>query len=344
MHRSSVSGFVVAPVAPVAPVVAVVAGLVLCGGCNRRVFEHVEPVCGPTDIKDVALGDQKTDILVVIDNSGSMLEEQAEVARNFLSDDPACPIATSDLAAFARCDDDDAPAVCRFHNPAREQLDEELAACGFLQVLAAFDTDFRVGVITTDVGACDNRFSSLQGGADWGHRPQRGCLQPDTAFGSRKIIARDDVDDADPAVSDIGARFRGTLDNIRTFGTGTERGLDAVDVFFADDTVRDASCAGDRDAFVRDDARLVVVFVSDEEDCSSLDGAPFTCAVDDDSCVDRFAAFGDDACADLTAQNGPPGTICYRELDQLTPVSLYADRFRAIKGVRRLWDDDLVMT
>ena len=125
MHRSSVSGFVVAPVAPV---VAVVAGLVLCGGCNRRVFEHVEPVCGPTDIKDVALGDQKTDILVVIDNSGSMLEEQAEVARNFLSDDPACPIATSDLAAFARCDDDDAPAVCRFHNPTREQLDEELAA------------------------------------------------------------------------------------------------------------------------------------------------------------------------------------------------------------------------
>jgi len=308
--------------------------VVVASGCNRRVFEYVEPACGPTDIKDVALADQKVDILVVVDNSGSMLEEQVEIARNVLNTDGACPIPAEALADFARCDDgDDRPAVCRYHFPSETMLADELKDCGFLQILAAFDTDFRVGVITTDVGRCDNRIPERLGGEARGFRPQRGCLQRDPT-GGRPFIARDDVNDPDPAVRDIGGRFRATLDDIRTWGSPSERGLDAVDLFFADDTDRDARCATDRDDFVRPDARLVLMFLTDEEDCSRIDdGGPFSCLASDTSCTPRFAEFGNDTCgADAQSHVRGAGSACYDDVDSLTPVSIYAERFRRLKA------------
>jgi hypothetical protein len=303
-------------------------------GCNRRVFEYVEPACGPTDIKDVVLADQKVDILVVVDNSGSMLEEQTEIARNFLNRDGTCPIPAAALADFARCDDaDDRPVLCRYHNPSDELLAGELKDCGFLQILAAFDADFRVGVITTDVGRCDNRIPDRLGGEDRGFRPQRGCLQRDQP-GGRSFIARDDVNDADPAVRDIAGRFSATLDDIRTWGSPSERGLDAVDLFFADDTDRDERCATDRDDFVRPDARLVLLFLSDEEDCSRVDGdGPFSCRDTDTSCTPRFAEFANDVCgADQQSHVRGAGSACYDDIDRLTPVSVYAERFRRLKA------------
>ncbi len=164
--------------APVTGALLTCAFVLSLGACNRRVFEYVEPVCGPTDVKDVALADQKVDILVVVDNSGSMLEEQTEVAKNFLNRDGGCPISAEALGDFRRCDDEvGRPEVCRFHNPSTEQLAGELKDCGFLQVLAAYDSDFRVGVITTDVGRCDNRIPGSLGGEARGFRPQRGCLR-----------------------------------------------------------------------------------------------------------------------------------------------------------------------
>jgi hypothetical protein len=320
--------------APVAGALLACALVSSLAACNRRVFEYVEPACGPTDVKDVALADQKVDIMVVVDNSGSMLEEQTEVAKNFLNRDGTCPIPAEALGDFRRCDDEtDRPAVCRFHNPSTDQLTGELKDCGFLQILAAYDSDFRVGVITTDVGRCDNRIPGSLGGEARGFRPQRGCLQPD-APGGRRFISRDDVDSADPAVTDIGGRFSATLDEIRTYGAPSERGLDAVDLFFADDTDRDASCASDRDDFVRPDARLVIIFLTDEEDCSRVDTAgPFACGASDTSCTPRFAEFGNDVCgADIQPHVRGSGGACYAGIDTLTPVSVYADRFRRLKA------------
>lgn len=313
-------------------VVGAVSVCVVVAGCNRRVFEYVEPTCGPTDIKDVELKDTKVDVMLVVDNSGSMLEEQAEVARNVLNTDGSCPIAADALGDFRRCDEAERPEVCQFHNPSKEQLAGPLRTCGFLQVLAAFDTDFRVGVITTDVGRCDNRIPEVQGGVALGFRPQRGCLQPD-APGGRRFIARDDVDSDDGAVRDIGGRLAGTLDQIRTYGAPSERGLDAVDLFFADDTDREASCVGDRDAFVRPDARLVLIFLSDEEDCSRVDDSgPFSCADSEVGCTPRFAEFGNDICGeDQTPHTRGAGSACYDHVDSLTPVSVYAERFRRLK-------------
>lgn len=315
----------------------VLPALLALSGCNRRVFEYVEPTCGPTGVIDVDVADEGVDILFVVDNSGSMREEQVEVARNMVNGDGSCPIVASDLADFRRCrepvDGVEPPAVCRFFNPSKEQLAGPLQSCGFLQVLAAFGTDFRVGVITTDVGRCDNRIPASLGGDDVGHRPQRGCLQPDGPDG-RRFIARADLDSDDPAVRDIGGRFTRTLDQVGILGVPAERGLDAVDLFFADDTDRDVRCDADRDDFIRTDARLALIFLTDEEDCSRVgDDGPFTCAESETSCTERFAEFGDDICGeDTTPHLRGAGSACYDAASALTPVSVYAERFRALKA------------
>ncbi len=104
--------------------------LAVVSGCNRRVFEYVEPTCGPTGVIDVDVADEGVDILFVVDNSGSMREEQVEVARNMVNGDGSCPIAASDLADFRRCrepvDGVEPPAVCRFFNPSTEVLRDVL--------------------------------------------------------------------------------------------------------------------------------------------------------------------------------------------------------------------------
>ena len=66
--------------------VAVLAG----GGCNRRVFEQVKPTCDQTIANDVDIPAEKAaDILIVVDNSGSMQEEQDRLAAAFINDTAA---------------------------------------------------------------------------------------------------------------------------------------------------------------------------------------------------------------------------------------------------------------
>lgn len=217
--------------------------------CNRRVFEQVTPTCDQTIANDVDIPSEKaSDILIVIDNSGSMQEEQDRLASAFINERvsggvPECPILKDDLADFALCEGEASdPPVCQFSNPTPEQLEGPLRLCGFIQVLAAFENDFRIGVVTTDVGLCDNRLPTSQSNTfcdvagagtpecgtfndiSWGFRPQRGCLQPNGPPGTPfKVIARDDLTDADPAKREIGQRFVNTLKNIRTFGTSVDR-------------------------------------------------------------------------------------------------------------------------
>ena len=138
--------------------------------CNRRVFEQVEPTCDVTIANDVDIPAEKaSDILIVIDNSGSMQEEQSRLAAAFINETAACPINKNELKDFARCKDDPSVPVCRFANPSPEVLEapapDGLRDCGFIQVLSAFENDFRIGVITTDVGLCDNRLPGAQGAA-----------------------------------------------------------------------------------------------------------------------------------------------------------------------------------
>lgn len=298
---------------------AMLASGLLLTGCNRRLFEYVENVCLKTVATDIAVPTEKAaDILIVVDNSGSMAEEQQNLVENFLNQDAAeCPL--QDLANI--------PA--EFKNPIRSLYTNggPLASCGFIQLLAAFENDFRVGVITTDVNVCDNAYPGNQTAQTWGFRPQRGCLQPDSAPGGseRKLIAAADLADDDLGNDDFATRFRDTLANIRTYGSPFERGLDAVDLFFnAPGDQRGPGCEDDRATFRRDDAALVVIFLTDEEDCSHGKGGMLE-AFGNESAGERCGAW------DTSSYwNDVPTTRCYSNPADLSPVAAYADALLAV--------------
>ncbi|MBI1949437.1 MAG: hypothetical protein HYS27_27370 [Deltaproteobacteria bacterium] len=295
---------------------AVVAIGLLASSCNRRVFEKVENTCLKTVATDIPVPTEKAaDILIVVDNSGSMAEEQQNLVENFLNQDAGeCPL--QDLANI--------PA--EYKNPVRSLYTNGgvLSRCGFIQLLSAFENDFRVGVITTDVGICDNRIPDSQGGDAWGFRPQRGCLQPDSAPGGsgRKLISAADLIDGDNGNDDFAQRFRSTLENIQTFGSPFERGLDAVDLFFnAPADSRAPGCEGDLGTFRRDDAALVVIFLTDEEDCSHGQGG-------------MLEVFGNENDGEVCGEF--PGHFlnvqprkCYDNMDELSPVQGYVDSLLA---------------
>ena len=356
--------------------IAVVTSLTLVG-CNRRVFEKVKPTCDVTIASDVDIPDEKAaDILIVVDNSGSMQEEQDRLAAAFINTTASCPIGVDDLKDFARCGEDNPPAVCEFANPTPEVLaapgPNGLANCGFIQVLAAFENDFRIGVITSDVGECDNRVPGSQAnlfcqnnanlpecqagdaGNPWGFRPQRGCLQPNGPPGtSLKVIARQDLLDADPNNDDIGQRFIDTLSNVRTFGSAVERGLDAMEVFLDPNSVRSAGCDDDLNSFIRDDAKLIVIFLTDEEDCSrapdvggcedtscagecdSEDGCEIFGCPEGQTCELGRTEFTGETCGNFIEHFTDPlrgASRCYDLEGRLTPVSHYVSFLKGLKA------------
>ena len=169
-------------------------------GTNRQVDEF-EQTSG-----------QRVDVLFVIDNSGSMGEEQNNLQSNFAS----------------------------FINGARQ-----------------FANDYQIGVVTTDV---DNAERAGQ------------------LIGNPRIIRRGpNVEQQFSANSDVG-----------TGGSGTEKGLEAAEKALRDPLIFDTGvpCQGDGDCvepdrcveggcggynrgFLREDAALELVFVSDEDDSSS---------------------------------------------------------------------------
>lgn len=280
---------------------------VALSSCNKHVFQvHPEECVAEENRAEPIDIEVPADILIVIDNSGSMCEEQANLVANFF--DPACPI--TDL-------DNVDP---RYKNPPPEMVATELASCGFVQLLAAYENDWRLGVITTDVGICDNRFGLAEAGVtcdgqplEWGRRPQRGCLQPDA--NGKKVLQR-----GDPAV---GESFRQILGNIQTFGSAFERGLDAVQVFLSPSSRRAPGCENDLNEFIREDAKLVVIFVTDEDDCSHADGA---------------SGFPDENegehCEGLDMQHAQlfRPADCYEKYDQLAPTTRYSTFLKNYKG------------
>lgn len=292
----------------------------LTTSCNEHVFVIFEPQCTRQIDEELNVPlDKPADILVVVDSSGSMCEEQENLVQNFFVE--GCPI--TDLANVPE----------QFKNPTPEQVEQLAQQCGFIQILAAFDNDFRIGVITTDTGFCDNRFGQAAGGTcgvfsdpDWGRRPQRGCLQAPPGAAS-KVIQKGD--------NDIGERFRATLDNIRTFGSGFERAFDATEIFLDPNSVRAEGCENDLEEFIRDDAKLVVIYLTDEEDCSHGDNA-FGFG-DENDLLDEIPGIGncDEAFEDLPSVDS---LSCYNKPELLVPVDHYVDFLKSYKGEGREQD------
>jgi len=277
--------------------------------CSTVVIEETTPM----EISNAA------DILIVVDNSGSMCEEQTNLGLNFY--DPSCPL--TDLKNIPE----------EFRNPPPEVVQQLAQNCGFIQILAAYENDFRVGVITTDVAPCDNQFNVSnvpqhpnlcdgQAKPEWGRRPMRGCLQRPLGE-ERKFISRDDDDD-------IGLRFRDTLDAIQTLGHPLERGLDAVKIFLSPNEEKHPDCEEDLGDFIREDASLVVIFLTDEDDCSH----DVTDTFGDENVNDDYTCPGGTDGANLTVQPA----FCYSERSSLRPVEGYTSFLQNYKGPLRQTD------
>jgi hypothetical protein len=252
----------------------------------------------PPDVADATpkIDKQKLDILFVVDNSGSMADKQLLLSQTIMK--PGCPI--ENLQQVPENLQQPPPST-------RNDLEQE---CGFAQLLAADDRDFHIGVITTDVDACDNAVPVVEGGDAWGFHPQRGCLQPVPSTG-QKLITRDD--------SDVATHFEELITSLGTYGSPFERGLDAAEIFLTHDSWVSDGCDGDRDQFLRDDAQLLVVFVSDEDDCSHLNSSTFP-----DETLTKCGA--DDS---LVTQHDPGQ--CYSNASALNPVSRYASLLKSLK-------------
>lgn len=168
----------------------------------------------------------EVDILFVVDESCSMVEEQATLAAGFST---------------------------------------------FAGQLEASATDFRLGVITTTFDHTD---------------PERGKLVGEPPY----------LTLADP---DYAARFAARA-QVGTQGSDQERGLEAA--LWAVSPLANLDLNA---GFIRRSARLLMVFVSDEEDCS--DGGALT---------------------------GMDQLLCYERPDLLTPIGDLVDRFRGLKDQR----------
>lgn len=244
------------------------------------------------------------DILFVVDNSASMLDEQETLLRSVW--DPRCPL--SDTSRVPQ----------HLQDPSRETFEALTDVCGLAQLMAMMRGDFHIGVITTDVGMCDERLSVAQD-PDNLHEPtpMRGCLQ------GPGVITGD---------SDVEADFRDAMLGVGTHGAAIERGLDAMEVFFTPDARRGEGCDKDLDGFLRPDGRLLVVFVADEDDCSHRDGEngfPDELEFEPETCGDFPALF---TTPDYSSQN------CQARADQLASVDSYQAMLRGLVDQGRTTD------
>ncbi len=278
----------------------IVWGAAVAVGLGACAIDYPVETVVPRQTTPIVLQDP-IDILFVVDNSGSMLEEQATLYRSVYDD--RCPITDVSNVPFI------------YRSPDRATFDELREVCGLSQLMAATGSDFHIGVIATDVGNWDERVSAAQD-IDNTHEqlPMRGCLQ-----GKGLITVEDD----------IAVEFRDAVIGLGTAGSPIERGLDAMELFLDPASRRAPGCDNDLDGFLRPSGRLVVVFVTDEDDCSHRDGA---------------SGFPDELDGEPVEGGDWPELFranpsnCYDRVGELAPIVGYRDALQALIADGRTTD------
>jgi hypothetical protein len=220
----------------------VAAALAWGAACSSPVDQPGSTVPGKCSSEAPVITPQKTDVLFVIDNSGSMSEEQAGIA--------------TELPAF---------------------LSELKQGGGVAQ-------EFRVGVITTTVyqrSFANNREAYREYPEESGH------LRP-VPSASGEPSAERFIEGSDPQLLDKFQRLvvQGTS------GSGQETPFEAVRLAVASSLATTPLEQGGNGGFLRDGARLLVVVVTDEGDCSSMLRPPPVVLTQDtstDICSDQAA-------------------------------------------------------
>ncbi len=211
-------------------ILAGVALTALSAGCPNREVSQVDPTQVKEGYKDIPVEiNRDIDILFVIDNSGSMAEEQASLADNFQ----------------------------RFMN--------------VLENIEGGLPNVHVGVVSTDVGAGPFNISGCSGSGDNGtlqSAPNGSCDPPSGAYIS-------DVDDGAGGriknyTGDLATTFS-CIARLGTTGCGFEQPLESMKRALNGSNPTNAG-------FLRPNAFLAVVIISDEDDCSVSDTNMFDTA------------------------------------------------------------------
>lgn len=206
------------------------AALLVLAGCQDYLFEQKCPAAvSEANITVQTVEPQPVDILFVIDNSGSMQDEQENLARNF-----------------------DA----------------------FVDVIAGSTLDYRMAVVTTDLGRATIDLDGLetagftQSVVDEASplktvqtRDESGCMAvPGVRHGCfRPMRGQQWVDSTRDSPETIQAAFSETA-LVGICGSGNERGTEAML------TALSMAGGGCNNGFLREEANLVVIFVTDEPD------------------------------------------------------------------------------
>jgi len=205
----------------------VIPALVAASGCASHDLSNQDPQSCAEGRTSVPLSvNRDLDLLFVIDDSGSMEDEQVSLANNF-------------------------------HR--------------FVDVLENIEgglPNIHIGVVSTDVGAGPYDIAGCDGSGDDGRllaSAHGNCQPPGDAFisdialadGSRVRNYTGDLADTFACIAQLGSS-----------GCGFEQPLEAMK------RALDGSNR-ENDGFLRDDATLMVVIISDEDDCSAADTALF---------------------------------------------------------------------
>jgi hypothetical protein len=261
--------------------VALLAALSGCRGCEPASNNVTPSTDGGAPWAEYRRGGA-TDLLFVIDNSGSMAEEQRALALNASSSCPELGCGhkcgtTSAVNALKQFMFDGAgkdlapgewPALGATGSAMKEVWDD----CGMFERLYLFENDFRIGIITTDLGTTDGERTICRPEEYPDQRQptlQRGCLQPIPGSTS-SVLTPQDGD-----LETVFSLFKAGIGQVGTCGFGAEQGLGAVEQFLTPGSHRAApSCDQDLGRFLRNSAasNVVLVILSDEEDCSHPPG------------------------------------------------------------------------
>ena len=191
----------------------------------------------------------KADILFVVDNSGSMGEEQTKLGNSFST---------------------------------------------FINWLTGGLVDYRVAITTTDMATA-------------GHQ---GAFQ--AAAGQPTVI--------DPAMPDVISAFQANV-NVGASGSATEKGLEA-----AATALSPGMLAGPNAGFLRDDARLYVVWVTDEDDASASSPSTYQSQI-------VAAKGGDPSQVFFAAIAGPEPLGCFNFSNSADAGTRYLDIVDATGGL-----------
>lgn len=203
----------------------------IAAACDGKVVDDRPPNEVPPGPLSAEIN-RSVDVLFVVDDSGSMAEEQIALGEA--------------MGAFESA----------------------------LQLVGGGRIDLHVGVVSTNMGAVDG-LSQCGASGDDGRLLGADC----TADGAPFVAARTGRDGLETnAVGDMGSTLA-CMTRLGTAGCGFESPLGALERSFA---------ANADSGFFRDDAALMIVMLTDEDDCTAIDPALFS-----------------DPEADITSELGP---------------------------------------